>query len=99
MVRKQVVWSNLASNELKNILDFYTIRNGNNRYSLRLLEEVGSVVNSLIENEHLGRLASNKFTRILPFKYYLIFYEVSHHQIEIVSFWDNRQNPERNKVR
>ena len=28
----------------------------------------------------------------MPMKAYLVFYEVSQHQIEILSFWDNRQN-------
>ncbi|MFC5624246.1 type II toxin-antitoxin system RelE/ParE family toxin [Algoriphagus winogradskyi] len=80
------------------MLDFYPVRNGSNRYSLKLLDEIEKVVSTLIDNEHPGRLATNKLTRILPFKYYLIFYEVNHHQIEIVSIWDNRQNPERKKV-
>ncbi|WP_339702456.1 type II toxin-antitoxin system RelE/ParE family toxin [Algoriphagus aquimarinus] len=98
MARKQIVWSNLASTELASILDFYTVRNNSSRYSLKLLDEIEKVVSALIDNEHLGRLATNKFTRILPFKYYLIFYEVNQHQIEIISIWDNRQNPERKKV-
>lgn len=25
---------------------------------------------------------------------YLIFYEIHNNQIEVLSFWDNRQNPE-----
>jgi toxin YoeB len=59
-----------------------------------LLEEIEQLVNSLAENENLGRLTTNNFIRVVPKKYYLIFYEVNNHQIEIVSFWDNRQNPE-----
>tara|TARA_R110002020_G_scaffold49896_4_gene141690 strand:- start:2685 stop:2915 length:231 start_codon:yes stop_codon:yes gene_type:complete len=74
MARKQIVWSDLASTELASILDFYTVRNGSNRYSLKLLDEIEKVVSALIDNEQLGRLATNKFTRILPFKYYLIFF-------------------------
>ena len=99
MARKQIVWSKLASSELISILDFYTVRNGSNTYSLKLLNEIEKIVNGLIENEQLGRLTSNKFTRVVPLKYYLIFYEVNQHQIEIISFWDNRQNPLRKKVR
>lgn len=73
MARKQIVWSKLASTELIGILDFYTVKNGSSTYSLKLLDEIEKIVNGLIENEHLGRLASNKFTRVIPFKYYLIF--------------------------
>ncbi len=67
MARKQIIWSSLASIELSSILDFYTSRNGSNRYSLKLLDEIEKVISALMNNEHMGRLATNKITRMLPF--------------------------------
>ncbi len=32
-------------------------------------------------------------------KVYLIFYELNENKIEIVSFWDNRQDLERRKIK
>ncbi len=32
-------------------------------------------------------------------KVYLIFYEINENKIEIVSFWDNRQDIERRKIK
>ncbi|WP_026954909.1 type II toxin-antitoxin system RelE/ParE family toxin [Algoriphagus vanfongensis] len=99
MAKKQIVWSELASLQLESVLDYFTNRNGNANYSLKLLDDVDKLVNSIAENEQLGRLTSNNFTRVVPKKQYLIFYEISDRQIEIISFWDNRQNPDRKKVK
>lgn len=46
---------------------------------------------TLSKSEFIGRLTSNKTTRVIPMKHYLIFYEINSGKIEIVSFWDNRQ--------
>jgi plasmid stabilization system protein ParE len=85
--------------ELANILEFYLLRNGNATYSLNILNEVEEIMQTLSQNEMIGRLTSNKFTRTIPMKYYAIFYEINGHIIEIVSFWDNRQDPDNSKVR
>lgn len=91
MADKKIVWSKRASHELKRALEFYNQRNGNTTYSLRILNEVDFLLKNLSKNELIGRLTSNKFTRVIPMKEYLIFIEVTHNNIEIVSFWDNRQ--------
>ncbi|GAB3233976.1 type II toxin-antitoxin system RelE/ParE family toxin [Algoriphagus aestuariicola] len=99
MAFKKIVWSDLAKDELHHVLEFYTLRNGSPGYSLKLLDEIDHLLVALAENKFLGRLASNRSTRVLPLRYYLIFYEVTINQIEIVSFWDNRQNPKKRKVK
>lgn len=99
MAVKEIVWSKLAQTELTNVLEFYVERNGSAKYSLKLLDEVEDLMATLMVNENLGRLTSNKFTRIIPMKYYSIFYEVNRNRIEIVSFWDSRQDPNKRKVK
>ena len=92
MADKKIIWSTRASNELKQVLEFYNKRNESTRYSLKILNEIEELLRTLSKNELIGRLTSNKFTRIIPMKIYLIFYEVNQNDIEIVSFWDNRQD-------
>jgi plasmid stabilization system protein ParE len=99
MAQKEVVWSNLAETQLQSVLEFFAERNGNSNYSLKLLNEVEDLIETISNAELIGRLTSNKFTRVIPFKSYLIFYEVNFDNIEIVSFWDNRQNLEKRKVK
>lgn len=92
MADKKIIWSTRAAKELQKILDYFNQRNKSTRYSIKLLNEIEGLTKNLSKNEMIGRLTSNKFTRVIPMKVYLIFYEVKQNYIEIVSFWDNRQD-------
>ena len=92
MADKKIIWSTRASRELRLILEYYNQRNKSTRYSLKLVNEIEALTKSLSKNELIGRLTSNKFTRVIPIKVYLIFYEINQDNIEVVSFWDNRQD-------
>ena len=91
MVKKQIVWSFHAETELKGILEYYNNRNKSTNYSLTLLSEIEDLLNTLSQSEFIGRLTLNKKTRVVVMKVYLVFYEIHENQIEILSFWDNRQ--------
>lgn len=92
MVRKKIIWSPRAKNELKIALEYFNKRNGNAIYSLKIVNEVEDLTKTLSKSEFIGRLTSNKTTRVIPMKDYLIFYEINSDKIEILSFWDNRQD-------
>ena len=93
MAKRTIIWSTRAESELKSVLDFYNSRNGNNKYSLRLLDQIRQITDILSENEFIGRLSENKRTRVIVMSVYLIFYEIVESEIHILSFWNNRQNP------
>lgn len=95
MAQRTIIWSDHATSELKNVLTFYNSRNGDNKYSLRLLSQVGQIMDALSENEFMGRLSKDKRTRVIVMNVYLIFYEIIGPEIHILSFWDNRQNPKK----
>lgn len=99
MAKKEIIWSSLAKLQLQNTLEYYFIRNESPTYSLKLLNEIEDLLNTLTNSELIGRLTSNKITRVISMKVYLIFYEVKENQIEIVSFWDNRQDIKNRKVK
>lgn len=99
MAEKEIVWSKLAKLQLANVLEFYVNRNGNSNYSLKILSEVEDLLITLAKAEQIGRLTSNKFTRVISMKVYLIFYEINGNRIEILSFWDNRQDIKNRKIK
>ncbi len=99
MAIRKIIWSKQASQELKNVLDFYAQRNGNVKYSEKLLSEVKNVLQILYKSEYIGRLTANKITRVISKDVYLIFYEVTEENIHIISFWDNRQDPTKKKIK
>jgi toxin YoeB len=96
---KKIIWSNNAEQELLSALEFYNLRNGSNSYSLKLLDKVDDVVNTISETETVGRLTKNKVTRVFPIDIFLLFYEVTHDSITIVSFWNNKQDQIKNRIK
>ncbi len=99
MAKKEIIWSIRANLELKKILEFYKERNGNTNYSLKLVDEIDDLLNTLSQSEFIGRLTSNKKTRVIVMKVYLVFYEINGNRIEILSFWDNRQDENKRNVK
>ncbi len=99
MAEKEIVWSKLAKLQLTNVLEFYVNRNGNPNYSLKILSEVEDLLKTLSKAEQIGRLTSNKISRVISMKVYLIFYEINGNRIEILFFWDNRQDIENRKIK
>lgn len=95
MVIKKIIWSEKAKSEFQDILKFYVNRNGSAAYSLKLLNKTESLLSTLSKNKFIGRLTSNNKTRVILLKSYLIFYEIKKECIEIISFWDNRQDEEK----
>ena len=99
MAKKEIIWSTRANLELKKILEFYNKRNNNINYSLILIDEIEDILNTLSQSEFIGRLTSNKKTRVVVMKVFLIFYEINGNRIEILSFWDNRQDKNKRIVK
>ena len=99
MVKKEIVWSEFAKLQLTQVLEYYVLRNGNSDYSLKILEEIEDLLITLSTAENIGRLTENKFTRVISMKVYLLFYEINFNRIEIVSFWDNRQDIKNRKIK
>ena len=81
MAIKPIIWSLRANPELKEVLEFYLKWNKNPDYSLKILNELERLLGKLSTNELLGRKTSNYHTRVLVMHVYLIFYEVTAHQI------------------
>lgn len=92
MAKRKIIWSKRAEAELKSILEFYTQRNQSIEYSLSILEDIERYTELLKDFPELGRLSKNKKSRILVIKEFLLIYDVAQN-IEVLSFWDNRQDP------
>ncbi len=95
MDQKEIIWSMKAKEELYTILNFYINRNGSPTYSLKLLSDSENITQLLKINHYLGKLTENRITRVIVKEAYLIFYEIGKDYIEIISYWDNRQDSDK----
>jgi plasmid stabilization system protein ParE len=95
MVKRRIIWSPRAKLDLYNILDFYFKRNRTKTYSNKLNLTIRNSVRLLERHPKIGIHTDVKNVRNLIVGDLGIFYEIKLKTIEIITIWDNRQDPEK----
>lgn len=95
MVKRTIIWSSRAKNDLFNILEFYYKRNGTKTYSVKLNTSIRTAIRLLETHPELGINVDIKDIRSLVHRDFNVFYEIKEKTIEIVMLWDSRQDPEK----
>ena len=90
---KQIIWSAKARQELFDILEFWSIHNHSNAYSLSLYKKIQINLKYISENHFIGKSTNINNVRVLVISNYLLFYEITENYIEILSLFDARRNP------
>ena len=95
-----IKWSNRAVKERSEILRYWVKRNGSPAYSEKIEAETDKTINVILENKCAGEKVKNRdnVRRITVMHDYSIYYTVVKNSLFILSFWDNRQNPEHLKL-
>lgn len=92
---KRVIWTPTASAELENIIEYWNERTKSKTYSSRISKNIKAISRLLSKHPEIGRKSSFPNVRVRPFmKHFQIIYSVREEDLVILSFWDNRQNPE-----
>jgi toxin YoeB len=99
MVERRIIWSYRAKVDLLGILDFYFQRNGTKVYSSKINLSIRKSIKLLSKHPNIGKITDVLNVRHLIQGDYLIFYEIRAETIEILTIWDNRQNPEALKIK
>ncbi len=92
-----IKWSNRAVKERSDILRYWVKRNGSPSYSEKIEAETDKAINVILENRYIGEKVKNRnnVRRFTVMHDYSIYYTVMKNNLYILSFWDNRQDPER----
>ncbi len=96
MAARKVIWSVYSRQNLIEIFEFFNFRNKSKTYSLKLHRLFQSEVKRIIIYPEIGIITNKQDIRGLIVNDYTIFYKLSVDSIEIITVWDNRQNP--NKI-
>ncbi len=91
---KRVVWSKRAASEKRTILTFWFKKNGNKTYSGKLNIKFRETLRIISDYNYLGKSTEYKDIRVTIVESYLIFYRSLETQIEIVTIFDSRRNPD-----
>lgn len=93
MVRKKIIWSKQASEDLYEILDYFINRNGSSEYSKKIKARIDHTASLLQIQEKLGWRTDQENIRYFIELDYLIFYEILDDFLQILMTWDSRQDP------
>ncbi|WP_436414575.1 type II toxin-antitoxin system RelE/ParE family toxin [Petrimonas sp.] len=93
MARK-IILSKLAREERKRILEYWNEQNQSKTYSIKLNKQFSSALKLIASFPQIGRQTDDKSARVKIVSHYLIIYEIRENDIYVLTFWDNRRNPE-----
>ena len=94
MDKREIIWFSRARLELLETLEYYFKRNGTMTYSKKLNSTLRNKIRLLANQAEIGAHTDILNIRNLKVDNFSIFYEIKPEIIEVLTIWDNRQNPE-----
>ncbi|OYQ49035.1 type II toxin-antitoxin system RelE/ParE family toxin [Flavobacterium aurantiibacter] len=95
MAERIVVWTETASNQRREIFEYWTKRNGSSKYAEKLIKLIRNRIKVILENPLVFKKADYPDTREAALGYFSIYYKITDSQLIITAFWDNRQDPKK----
>lgn len=91
----QIKWTRKALHEQADILTYWIERNKSKTYSRKISVDLKAKELLLKQNPLIGKVTDFEEVRVvLILKNFSLFYRVKSVNVEILSFWDNRRDPE-----
>ncbi len=94
MVKRKIIWTLKAKNQLFSILEYFAETNKSKTYSLKLHKKIKSEILITLKQPNIGKQTDILNIRGLIIENYIVFYELLDTNIIILNIWDCRQNPE-----
>ena len=94
MVKRKIIWTLKAKNQLFSILEYFAKRTKSKTYSIKLHKKIKSEILITLKQPNIGKQTDVLNIRGLIIENYIVFYELLDTNIIILNIWDCRQNPE-----
>lgn len=92
MAKRAIVWTQTASLQRRDILKYWTLRNGSDKYAKKLIKLIASRINLIAKNPDAFKLTDFPDTRVSAMGHFSILYKTTDDLLIITGFWDNRQD-------
>lgn len=93
MAKTNVVWTETAMLQRREILKYWTKRNGSPRYAKKLIKLIRERINIIVDNPLGFKLSMYSETRESALGNFSIYYKIIDSRLVVTAFWDNRQDP------
>ncbi len=90
----ELLYSHLFADSMEEILQYYTERNGNDKYSQKLFKKIRDKVQLLSAMPEIGRKADFHDVRTLFVDKYCIDYQIRNEHVLIINIYSSLTNPE-----
>jgi plasmid stabilization system protein ParE len=96
----KILWTDHALKELEKTIE-YLEENWTEKELRNLAENLEEKLSLISQNPYLFQASNFKkdIRRVVILKYNTLYYRFLNEQIEIISFFSNRQNPEKRKLK
>lgn len=95
MAKRTVVWTATAVKQRREILKYWTKRNGSTLYAEKLIKLTARQIKAILKHPESFRSTDYSETRVSAMSYFSIYYKITEEQLIITAFWDNRQDPKK----
>ncbi|KFC22613.1 type II toxin-antitoxin system RelE/ParE family toxin [Epilithonimonas lactis] len=93
-----IVWTPNALIELEQTIE-YLSQNFSEKEIKKLAEKIESTIVLISKNPNLFPISKNRnFHKVVIMKYNSMYYRIKNENIEILSFFSNRQSPDKRKT-
>ncbi|MCF8430043.1 MAG: type II toxin-antitoxin system RelE/ParE family toxin [Bacteroidia bacterium] len=94
-----IFWTDFALKELENTIE-YIEQNWSEKELKNLAEKLEETLNLISKNPDIFQVSEFKkdVRRVVVLKFNTIYYRLNNNQIEILSFFSNRQDPKKIKL-
>ena len=95
----KILWTDFALKELEKTIE-YLEENWTEKELRNLAENIEEKLALISQNPNLFQVSNYKkeIRRVVILKYNTLYYRVTNEQIEIISFFSNRQSPKKRKL-
>lgn len=93
MAKRTVVWTATAARQRREILKYWTKRNGSTVYAEKLIKLTARQIKTILNHPESFKSSEYPETRESALGHFSIYYKTTREQLIITAFWDNRQDP------
>ena len=93
MAKRAVVWTETAARQRREILKYWTKRNGSTVYAEKLIRLTARQIKTILNHPESFKSSEYPETRESALGHFSIYYKITREHLIITAFWDNRQDP------
>ena len=95
MAKRKIVWSETAAKQRREILKYWTERNGSTTYAEKLIEITAKHLKVIAKSPEAFKESEMNNIRESAMGHFSLYYKSTSDQIIVMAFWDNRQDPKK----